>query len=68
MNKMNFELKGFPTYQEFRTSNIDQFEENFGMEWLHKSNLSFIIAKESSLLYMPLGNNSMRQEDGDLHT
>ena len=63
MTKMDFELKGFPTYQEFRTSKIDQFKEKFGMDWLHKSNPSFIVAKESSLLYMPLGNNSMRREN-----
>ena len=67
MNKMDFELKGFPTYQECRISNIDQSKESFGMDWLHKSNPSFFIAKESPLLYMPLGNNSMRQENGDLH-
>ena len=60
MTKMDLELKGFPTYQEFRTSNIDQSKENFGMDWLHKSNPSIIVAKESSLLHMPLGNNSMR--------
>ena len=59
MTKMDPELKGFPTYQKFRILNIGQTKENFGMDWLHKFNPSLIVAKESSLLYMPLGNNSM---------
>ena len=66
MTKMDFELEGFPTFQEFGTSNIGQFEENFGMNWLHKSIPSFI-AKESFVLYMHLGNNSMHQKNWDLH-
>ena len=37
MTKMDFELKGFPTFQEFGTSNIGQSKEKFGMNWLHKS-------------------------------
>ena len=64
---MDLELKGFLTYQEFRTLNIVQIEEKFGMDWLHKINSSLIVAKESSLLYMPLGSNSMHHKNGDLH-
>ena len=51
MTKMDVELKRFPTYQEFKTSNTDQFEKSFGMDWLHKVNPTLIVAKESSLLY-----------------
>ena len=63
MTKMDLKLKGFPTYQDFKTLNIGQIEENFGMDRLHKSNPSFMIAKEPSFLYMPLGNNSMCLEN-----
>ena len=36
--KIDFELWGFPTYQEFRVLKMAKFQGILGMDWLHKNN------------------------------
>ena len=57
--KLDFDLGGFSTYQEFRVLKLGKFQGILGMDWLHKNNavihcaqetLSFIDSQESQVL------------------
>ena len=57
--KIDFELGGFSTYQEFRVLKMGKFQGILGMDWLHKNNavihcaqgtLSFLDSQESQAL------------------
>ena len=57
--KLNFDLGGFSTYQEFRVLKLGKFQGILRMDWLHKNNavihcaqgtLSFINSQESQVL------------------
>ena len=36
--KLDFDLRGFSTYQEFRVLKLGKFQGILGMDWLHKNN------------------------------
>ena len=57
--KIDFELGGFSTYQEFRVLKMGKFQGILGMDWLHKNNVVIHCAQGTLSFIESQGNQAL---------